>query len=153
MLINMKTLADRIKERRARLEREERAGLGWSQEDVAMRCGVKQQTYSAVEKGKTRQPGFIVKLAEVLLTTPDWLLYGTGAEEKPLEASMEARVMQVDKSPGEAARDLESQILALCRSLNVEAQTRVDVDRLAKDMKEIFGQVQHSPKSGLKKTG
>lgn len=58
-----------------------REQFGLSQSEMARRCGEKPQTIQKLEAGTVQRPRYILELAKVLKTTPDWLLKGTG--EKP----------------------------------------------------------------------
>lgn len=68
----MSTLSERVK-----LLRKE---LNLTQAEVAERMGVAQQSYDAIEKGKSKRPRNLEKLAYALLTTPEYLLFGLGGE-------------------------------------------------------------------------
>lgn len=66
------TLADRV-----RAERERR---GWSQGELGRRCGVTQQAIRTVESGKTRQPGFLLELADAFGLSPYYLARGVESQ-------------------------------------------------------------------------
>ena len=70
-----------------------RTALGLTQQEVAGRIGVKQQSIDKVERGETKNPKFLVDLAEVLQVTPGWLRGeaedGLDAEERHLIAMYE----------------------------------------------------------------
>jgi len=55
-----------------------REALGLSQEELAKRVGVRQQTIQELEAGRSRTTRHIHKLAEALGQTPQWLESGTG---------------------------------------------------------------------------
>ncbi|WP_434627584.1 helix-turn-helix domain-containing protein [Chromobacterium sp. CV08] len=63
---------------RLRNAREKR---GMSQEALATRAGVSQSTISALELDPTRKPRDLLKLAKVLMVSPDWLQSGKGPRE------------------------------------------------------------------------
>ncbi len=59
--------------------RELRKELEWSQDKLAKLAGYKQQTITWVETGKAGDPRKqVLRLADALGTTAEWLLYGTG---------------------------------------------------------------------------
>lgn len=65
---------ERIKERRER--------LGLTQREVALSCGVSQQAYDRLEKGRVLRPRYIVELAGILKTTPQWLTGGAAQDAR-----------------------------------------------------------------------
>jgi transcriptional regulator with XRE-family HTH domain len=54
--------------------RERREAKGWSQSELARRVGVKPQTIQSIEAGKTQKPANIVKIAEALSVTAEFLM-------------------------------------------------------------------------------
>jgi phage repressor protein C with HTH and peptisase S24 domain len=68
MLGYMSTIGERI-----RIARE---ALGMSQEELATRVGIKQQSVGDLENGKTRSTKHLLKFARVLGRNPDWLETG-----------------------------------------------------------------------------
>lgn len=81
----MKTLAERIAKRREE--------LGMSQNALAKKTKVSQQSINKIETGQTRNPRHLDKLAEALDVTPQWLLFGThkAHESDVKDSSLEAR--------------------------------------------------------------
>lgn len=81
----MKTLAERIAKRREE--------LGMSQNALAKKTKVSQQSINKIETGQTRNPRHLDKLAEALDVTPQWLLFGTNRanESDVQDSSLEAR--------------------------------------------------------------
>lgn len=69
----MRTIGDRVKERRAE--------LNLSQPKLAHLVGVKYQTIQDLETNKSQGSKHIVALASALKTTPEWLLSEHGAKE------------------------------------------------------------------------
>ncbi|KAF0146674.1 MAG: XRE family transcriptional regulator [Rhodospirillaceae bacterium] len=66
---SQKHIGDRVRE--MRLKR------GWSQAVLADMCGVSQQSINTLEQRETDNPRSLLKLAEVLDVTPEWLSSGT----------------------------------------------------------------------------
>jgi transcriptional regulator with XRE-family HTH domain len=129
--------------------------LGKTQGDLARELGIKQGAVSQWVTGATK-PKRIDEIAAFLKTTTEWLRTGKGERVSPLSASLgaitEPRKPVAGKTPLQQARDLEATILQLCAELDPEAQPRVDVDRLAADIREILNQVPKQHKSPLKKS-
>lgn len=57
--------------------REARDAKGWTQTELAERAGVSQQVIGKIERGKARQPRYILEIAGALGVSPAWLMYGT----------------------------------------------------------------------------
>ena len=64
----LESLADRL-----RIKRKE---VGWTQEQLAQKVGSSQAVIQKIENGKSLRPRKIDKIAEVLGTTPAWLMFG-----------------------------------------------------------------------------
>jgi len=65
----------------------QRERRGWSQQDVALRVGVPQQSIEQVENNKVSQPRYLAKLAEVFGLTIDALYaIAEGREQTPTAA-------------------------------------------------------------------
>ena len=62
------TLAERL-----RVKRKE---VGWTQEQLAQKVGSSQAVIQKIENGKSLRPRKIDRIAEVLGTTPAWLMFG-----------------------------------------------------------------------------
>lgn len=58
--------------------KQQRQALGLSQKALAELAGIAQQTIHSLESGRTHSTKALVKLAQVLQTTPDWLDSGDG---------------------------------------------------------------------------
>ena len=54
--------------------REQRQRLGLSQAALGALCGLTQNPITAIEKGRTRKPRYLLELAYHLRTTPEWLM-------------------------------------------------------------------------------
>jgi SOS-response transcriptional repressor LexA len=67
----MKTLAERLI--KARMHK------GWSQPQFAALIPMKQQSLFSIEKGDTKNPRFLEKMAKVLEVSEEWLKYGINA--------------------------------------------------------------------------
>ena len=67
----------------------------FNQTQLANLVGISQQSLQAIEAGLIEQPRRILKLAEVLETTPEWLYYGAGDPPKYLNT----RQLYKDKIP------------------------------------------------------
>jgi DNA-binding XRE family transcriptional regulator len=65
---------------RARARREE---LGLTQKRIAAACGVTQQAYEKLEGGDVRRPRYLPELADILQTSPRWLLTGLDETKNP----------------------------------------------------------------------
>lgn len=64
----MSTLANRIKSRRE--------ALSLTQDDVAKKVGMTQQSYQAIESGQTKKPRFLYEISVALQCDMAWLLGG-----------------------------------------------------------------------------
>lgn len=73
----MGKIADRFKQRRHE--------LGLSQQELADRAGVAQQTIAKIESGNTDNPRRITALADALQTTERWLISGSGEKTREAE--------------------------------------------------------------------
>lgn len=63
--------------------RQSRANLGWSQADLAKLCGIAPTQFSRYESGKALpRPETLVKIAEALNVTDEWLARGTGSIDR-----------------------------------------------------------------------
>ncbi len=62
--------------------RKKRKELGISQTDLGEKIGMKQQGIMSIENGKSLRPRLLLELAQVLKTTPEWLLNGEGASDQ-----------------------------------------------------------------------
>lgn len=65
---NLDTLAERLRTRRRH--------VGWTQDQLAQRVGSSQAVIQKIENGKSLRPRKIDKIAEVLGTSPAWLMFG-----------------------------------------------------------------------------
>ncbi|MGL9721604.1 helix-turn-helix domain-containing protein [Symbiopectobacterium sp.] len=65
----MNKLSERLKQRRTE--------LNFTQADLAIIAGVKQQTIQQIESGATKRPRFLLEIANALKCNPSWLLYGS----------------------------------------------------------------------------
>ena len=140
----MKTFADRVKARRMDLKARQHNGQSWSQGYVAAKCGITQQAYAEVEKGATKNPGFIIELAAALLTTPEWLKSGAGDIEGPINAITEPPVKS-RQSPNQAAMDMEQAIIALCEALPADAREKVCLSSLVARIYDVLGRPTYTP--------
>jgi len=78
------TLAERL--------RIKRKDVGWTQEQLAQKVGSSQAVIQKIENGKSLRPRKIDRIAEVLGTTPAWLMFGDdGANSLSQEAIELAR--------------------------------------------------------------
>lgn len=98
----MATIGDRIRERRKALGIDRQA-------DVAARVGIHQSTLSDIERGANTKPEVLLKLCEVLETTPEYLVRGV---EK--DTSEEAQVLAIYRSLSATQRPA---MIAMARSL------------------------------------
>ena len=64
----MKTLSERLKKKR--LE------LNMTQDELATKAGVSQQSIQLIEAGETKRPRFLLEIAKALHCDPSWLQYG-----------------------------------------------------------------------------
>lgn len=53
-----------------------RLELGFTQQQLASKCGIKQQTIQRIEGGTSNRPRHLVEIAEALNCSPQWLLKG-----------------------------------------------------------------------------
>ena len=67
----MTTIGERIKAARE--------ALGFSQDELARRVGIKQQSVAELESGKTRTTKHLLKFARALGQSPEWLDSGNGS--------------------------------------------------------------------------
>jgi phage repressor protein C with HTH and peptisase S24 domain len=72
---DLMSIADRVKNRR--LE------LGYTQVQLADAANTSQQAIQQLEHGKTKQPTYLLDLAEALKCEAQWLLTGSGMAPKP----------------------------------------------------------------------
>jgi len=89
---------------------ERRKLLKLSRAELARRVGVKPQSLEPIENGEVRRTGYLLEIAEVLETSPEWLC---GLTDDPSEHVVSKRlgeivsdVEQADKE--EAIRMLEA---------------------------------------------
>ena len=74
-----------------------RASAGITQAELARRCGVSQPTINDLENGKskTARSSTLIKLADALGQTPEWLASGSGAmSDAPQLSSGEEALLQ-----------------------------------------------------------
>lgn len=89
--------------------RDARQAKGWSQSELARKAGVKPQTIQSIESGKTRQPANIVKIAEALSVTAEFLMSpndnpsGNGPDKRttPIIGVVQAGTAAIDYSVGQ----------------------------------------------------
>lgn len=89
--------------------RETREARGWSQSELARRSGVKPQTIQSIEAGKTRKPANIVKIAEALSVTAEFLMNpdedrstdGRDKRTTPIIGVVQAGTAAIDYSVGQ----------------------------------------------------
>ena len=90
------TLADRL--------RSKRKEVGWTQEQLAQKVGSSQAVIQKIENGKSLRPRKIDKIAEVLGSTPAWLMFGDdGAQSLDQEAIELARAWSKLSEPHRSA--------------------------------------------------
>jgi len=70
------SLSERLKQAR------KRAGL--TQAELAERAGIKQASVSEIERGLTRNSGYLVKMAQICGVDPVWLAEGTVTSDMPI---------------------------------------------------------------------
>lgn len=63
--------------------KERRLELGFTQQQLAVRSGVKQQTIQRIESGSSKRPRHIIEISEALDCTPQWLLRGATSNDQP----------------------------------------------------------------------
>lgn len=73
-----------------------RKNIGLGQIALGKALGMSQQGVANIESGKVARPRLIMELADILGTTPKWLLFGQGPEEarKPDQAEELASLVQ-----------------------------------------------------------
>ncbi|HDL7098249.1 TPA: helix-turn-helix transcriptional regulator [Yersinia enterocolitica] len=64
----MPSTGERIKKRRIELE--------LTQDDLAKKSGIRQQTIQRIEAGTTARPRFLLEIADALGCEPRWIIYG-----------------------------------------------------------------------------
>jgi transcriptional regulator with XRE-family HTH domain len=90
------TLAERL--------RIKRKDVGWTQEQLAQKVGSSQAEIQKIENGKSLRPRKIDRIAEVLGTTPAWLMFGDdGANSLSQEAIELARAWSKLSEPHRSA--------------------------------------------------
>jgi len=53
-----------------------RLELGFTQQQLASKCGIKQQTVQRIEGGTSNRPRHLIEIADALDCSPQWLLKG-----------------------------------------------------------------------------
>lgn len=94
------TLAGRLKASRLR--------LGLSQAEVALRAGMKQTSYSELERGRSKRTGHLAELASALNVDLRWLATGINEDTDEDQLFEEIRTMTADQ---------KSKMLALIRAM------------------------------------
>lgn len=56
--------------------RQAREALGWTQLELAKRCGVDRTYIANIETGRSTRPEHMAEIARVLKVSPGWLAYG-----------------------------------------------------------------------------
>lgn len=56
--------------------RQAREALGWTQLELATRCGVDRSYIANIETGRSTRPEHMAEIARVLKVSPGWLAYG-----------------------------------------------------------------------------
>lgn len=56
--------------------RQAREALGWTQSELAKRCGVDRTYIANIETGRSTRPEHMAEIARVLKVSPGWLAYG-----------------------------------------------------------------------------
>lgn len=92
--------------------RERRQELKWGQAKLGDECGYSQTNIGWIEQGKSKDPRKqVLKLAEALQTTPDWLLYEKGQKEAgPRMLTAEQFKQIYDALPGEIKKLLSAMV-------------------------------------------
>ncbi|WP_210496308.1 helix-turn-helix domain-containing protein [Pantoea ananatis] len=57
-----------------------RLELGLTQHQLAILCGVKQQTIQRIEAGTSHRPRHLLEISQALGCSPHWLLNGVGEQ-------------------------------------------------------------------------
>lgn len=86
--LNLSTIASRVKFKRESLKMKANV--------LAAKCGVPPTSINMLEMGKVRQPQYLVKLADALETTTDFLLRGD-AEQNLVQASKIKSQVTIDR--------------------------------------------------------
>lgn len=84
--------------------RARRKEVGWTQEELARRVGTSQAVIQKIENGKSLRPRKIDRIAEMLGTTPAWLMFGDyAADDLDDEAIELAKAWQMLREPHRSA--------------------------------------------------
>lgn len=89
--------------------RASRKALGLSQEEVAKRVGIKQGSYSELERGKSKTSRHLIQLAQVLNVDPHWLATGVEVPE------VDTQIVDALKGADLEIKAIVLQILRRCR--------------------------------------
>lgn len=79
------TFSDRLKA--------SRKALGLSQDEVAKRAGIKQGSYSELERGKSKSSRHLIELAQALQVDPHWLATGVPSSDLAEQISAYLRLL------------------------------------------------------------
>lgn len=106
--------------------RELREGFGWSQTKLAKVAGISQTNVGWIEQGNPKDPRKqVLRLAEALNTTAEWLLYAKGPKEiGPHIVTIEEFHREFDELPVEAQlalREVLTEALAKYRAKKKQA--------------------------------
>lgn len=103
--IDKKAVAKRVRDRRRK--------LGLSQKALALAAGMKQQGIQNIESELVARPRNLLELAAALLTSPEWILHGRGAEvvrpQNPVE--------EITSIAGDLSPDKQGAALQFLRTL------------------------------------
>ena len=101
----------------------------WSQKELAGQLGARYQLLNKYESGLTTPPAeMLVKLADALATTVDYLLTGNPAEDTKLASTRLFRRFQALESLAEDDREA---IIKVIDAMVIKHQTRQMVDGLS----------------------
>ncbi|HFF8937686.1 helix-turn-helix domain-containing protein [Serratia marcescens] len=129
------SLADRVKTRREE--------LGLTQTGAAEKAGIKQQSWQAIEDGKTQKPRNIIGIAKALDCDPAWLLQGgafkpvseLNARRVPLISYVQAGALAENRP----IEDIEGEFEYVMTDMDLSAHSfalRIVGDSMEPDFKE-----------------
>lgn len=129
------SLADRVKTRRLELK--------LTQEVAAEIAGIRQQSWAAIEEGKTKKPRNILGVAKALKVEPDWLLNGgdmipiedINLKKIPVISYVQAGAL-ANRRPVEAIDDIYEYVLTDSHTSDKAFALKVSGDSMEPDFKE-----------------
>lgn len=129
-MLTGKSANDRLKEFRK--------DLGLNQEEMASSLGLKQGSYSDIERGKVGVSGIITKLIKLYKTNPIWLVEGIGEKIIENDEPYFAGTTQVNEDVERPDVDYKKKIFDLLDIIESPESTEAKKDATS-DLKSLIG--------------